>query len=78
MQNSRKFAARRASHASRETARIALDAVLRKGRNLAEALDTQAEFTAMAGRDRAFCRLLLLTTLRRLGQIDSAIDGLLE
>jgi len=32
----------------------------------------------MAGRDRAFARLLLLTTLRRLGQIDHAIDALLE
>ena len=32
----------------------------------------------MTGRDRAFARLLLLTTLRRLGQIDTAINGLLE
>ena len=78
MRNSQKSPARTTNHASRESARIALDAVLRKSRNLAEALDTQAAFTAMARRDRAFCRLLLLTTLRRLGQIDSAIDGLLE
>ena len=64
--------------ASRACARTALEAVLRKGRNLSDALDTQSAFTAMSVRDRAFTRLLLLTTLRRLGQIDNAIDGLLE
>ncbi|MDA1357982.1 MAG: MFS transporter [Proteobacteria bacterium] len=64
--------------ASRACAGTALEAVLRKGRNLAEALDSQPAFTAMSVRDRAFTRLLLLTTLRRLGQIDNAIDGLLE
>ncbi len=64
--------------ASRACALSALDAVLRKGRHLAESLDRQTAFAAMTGRDRAFARLLLLTTLRRLGQIDSAIDGMLE
>ena len=64
--------------ASRACARIALEAVLRKSRNPADALDTQSAFTAMSVRDRAFTRLLLLTTLRRLGQIDNAIDRLLE
>ena len=64
--------------ASRTCARTALEAVLRRGHNLADALDMQSAFTAMSVRDRAFTRLLLLTTLRRLGQIDNAIDGLLE
>ena len=65
-------------HASRACALAALEAVLNKDRNVAEALDAQAGFAAMARRDRAFARLLLLTVLRRLGQIDHAIDTLLE
>jgi len=64
--------------ASRACATAALNAVLRKGGNLSDALETQPTFAAMASRDRAFARLLLLTTLRRLGQIDDALDGLLE
>ena len=45
---------------------------------MTDALDGQPGFAAMAGRARAFARLLLLTTLRRLGQIDHAIDALLK
>jgi len=66
------------STTSRACAQTALEAVLRKGRNIADAFDRQPAFAALTGRDRAFARLLVLTTLRRLGQLDDAIDGLLE
>lgn len=78
MQPSRKSRARGAPPTSRNITLNALDSVLRKGRNLAEALEAQPAFASLDGRDRAFTRLLLLTTLRRLGQIDAAIDSLLE
>ncbi len=78
MQPSRKSRPRGAPPNSRSFALSTLDSVLRKGRNLAEALEAQPAFAALAGRDRAFTRLLLLTTLRRLGQIDAAIDSMLE
>jgi 16S rRNA (cytosine967-C5)-methyltransferase len=63
---------------NRAAALAALDAVLNKGRNLADALEADPARAAMDPRDRAFTRLLLLTTLRRLGQIDAIIDGFLE
>ena len=78
MQPSRKSRPRGAPPTSRNIALNALDSVLRKGRTLAKALDAQPAFSTLAGRDRAFTRLLLLTTLRRLGQVDAAIDSLLE
>ncbi|MBT3170083.1 MAG: MFS transporter [Rhodospirillaceae bacterium] len=78
MQPSRKSRPRGTPPTSRNITLSALDSVLRKGRNLAESLEVQPAFAALAGRDRAFTRLLLLTTLRRLGQIDAAIDSLLE
>jgi len=68
---------REAPPPSRAIALDALDAMLRQGRTLNEALETRPSYAAMASRDRAFTRLLLLTTLRRLGQIDAAIDSLL-
>jgi 16S rRNA (cytosine967-C5)-methyltransferase len=64
--------------ASRAVALRALNSVLQKGQSPSDALQGQKTFAAMAGRDHAFTRLLLLTTLRRLGQIDAAIDKLLE
>lgn len=69
---------RGAPPASRAIALNALNSVLGKGHTVTKSLDAQPAFAAMAGRDRAFARLLLLTTLRRLGQIDAAIDSLLE
>ncbi len=43
-----------------------------------EALEGSRPFTALSTRDRAFARLLLFTTLRRLGQIDAVVDGFLS
>src|SRR3546814_19050458 len=37
-----------------------------------------AHFTKLETRDRAFCRLLLTTVPRRLGQIDDALDRCLD
>ncbi len=51
-----------------------LNAVLRKGVNLDEAM----EHLVMDGRDRALARLLLTTTLRRLGQITAIIKACLD
>ena len=63
---------------SRAIALAALEAILNKGQNLAEALQKRPGIDKLEARDRAFARLLLLTTLRRLGQIDNIIDGNLE
>ncbi len=78
MQPSRKPRRRGTPPTSRTISLNALEFVLRKGRTLGESLDSQPAFAALAGRDRGFTRLLLLTTLRRLGQIDAAIDSLLD
>jgi 16S rRNA (cytosine967-C5)-methyltransferase len=59
---------------------IALDllaAVLDKNRLLDEVLDDK-RLDRLDERDRAFVRLLLSTTLRRLGQIDGLIEACLE
>jgi 16S rRNA (cytosine967-C5)-methyltransferase len=65
-----------------KTARaIALDLlqdVLRRGRALDEALAANGDLPRLEARDRAFTRLLTATVLRRLGQIDAAIDQRLE
>ncbi len=62
--------------ASRLMAFDALEAVLAKGEPLDEAFDRQKapKSGPMAGRDRAHARLLVLTTLRRLGQIDAVLN----
>ena len=55
---------------------VALDligAVLRRKRALDDAIDDSPEMHGLAGRDRAFARLLTATVLRRLGQIDALI-----
>jgi 16S rRNA (cytosine967-C5)-methyltransferase len=60
---------------------IALDLlqdVLRRGRALDEALAANGDLPRLEARDRAFARLLTATVLRRLGQIDAAIDQRLE
>ncbi len=41
-------------------------------------LQTDRRFARLADRDRAFARNLVSTTLRRLGQIDAIVDGLLD
>ena len=60
---------------------IALDLlgdVLRRRRPLDEALAAHRDLARLEPRDRAFARLLVTTALRRLGQIDAAIDARLE
>ncbi len=55
-----------------------LGAVLRQGRPFDEALAADRRLAALAPRDRAFVRLLVATCLRRLGQLDAALDSLLD
>ncbi|MDH5412402.1 MAG: MFS transporter, partial [Alphaproteobacteria bacterium] len=55
-----------------------LQDVLQRGRPLDEALAANADLPHLESRDRAFARLLTATVLRRLGQIDMAIDRRLE
>jgi 16S rRNA (cytosine967-C5)-methyltransferase len=60
---------------------IALDLlqdVLRRRRSLDEALAAHRDLGRLEPRDRAFARLLTATVLRRLGQIDAAIEARLE
>ncbi|HLB79494.1 MAG TPA: transcription antitermination factor NusB, partial [Dongiaceae bacterium] len=51
-----------------------LQAVLRRGRPLDEALAGHAGIARLTPRDRGFARMLTATTLRRLGQIDAVLD----
>ena len=62
---------------ARAVAAHALGAILRRGRTLDQALGSESGLDALSMRDVAFARLLLLTTLRRLGQIDAFLAGLL-
>jgi 16S rRNA (cytosine967-C5)-methyltransferase len=55
-----------------------LRAVLEQKRPLDEVLEDNPDRERLAPRDRAFARLLVATTLRRLGQIDRVIDGCLD
>jgi 16S rRNA (cytosine967-C5)-methyltransferase len=60
---------------------VALDligAVLRRKRPLDDAIEDNPSMRELAGRDRAFARLLVATVLRRLGQIDTLIAGCLS
>jgi len=63
---------------ARKTALALLRAVLDDGRPLDEALARNPHVARLEARDRAFARLLLVTVLRRLGQIDAAIDACLD
>lgn len=65
-------------HNPRAIALGLLQDVLRRGRALDEVLAANANLSALESRDRAFVRLLVATTLRRLGQIDGAIDARLQ
>ncbi|WP_119460604.1 transcription antitermination factor NusB [Rhodospirillaceae bacterium SYSU D60014] len=64
--------------APRAVALDLLQAVLRRRRPFDETLADHPELTRLAGRDRAFVRLLTATTLRRLGQIDRILGRCLE
>ena len=64
-----------------DSRRIALDvlvACLDKGQPLDDALGRHPGFPALDPRDRAFVRLLLATTLRRLGEIDTVLGAMIE
>ena len=63
---------------ARAVAAHALGAILRRGRTLDQALTAAPGLDALSPRDAAFARLLLLTTLRRLGQIDAFLAGLMD
>ena len=63
---------------ARAVAAHALGAILRRGRTLDQALAAAPGLDALSPRDAAFSRLLLLTTLRRLGQIDAFLAGLMD
>jgi len=61
--------------------RVALDilaACLDKGQPLDDVLARHQGFAGLDPRDRAFVRLLLATTLRRLGEIDEVLAHLIE
>jgi 16S rRNA (cytosine967-C5)-methyltransferase len=64
--------------AARRAASDVLAACLDKGQPLDDALGGHKGFAALAPRDRAFVRLLLATTMRRLGEIDGMLAGLVE
>jgi 16S rRNA (cytosine967-C5)-methyltransferase len=66
------------SLASRRTALEILIACLDKGQPLDDVLAQHRDFPALDPRDRAFVRLLLATTLRRLGEIDEVLGLLIE
>lgn len=63
---------------ARQCAVELLDDVLVRKRSFDEALAHHNRFAELAERDRNFTRLLVLTTLRRLGQIDALLVQLLE
>ena len=63
-------------HAARVAALGLIGDVLQRKRPLDERFATRVR--ALEARDRAFARLLAATTLRRLGQIDDAIDHFLS
>jgi 16S rRNA (cytosine967-C5)-methyltransferase len=67
-----------ASLASRHIALDVLIACLDRGQPLDDALANHRDFTRLEPRDRAFVRLLLATTVRRLGEIDAVLGALIE
>ncbi len=55
-----------------------LSATLRRHRPLDESLDAHPGLEKLDGRDRAFARTLVATTLRRLGQIDALLVACID
>src|SRR5688500_20250862 len=64
--------------ASRQAAVEILVSCLDKGQPLDDALARHQGFAGLDPRDRAFVRLLLATTLRRLGEIEEVLGLLIE
>lgn len=63
---------------SRIVAWDVLQAVIRKGQALDETMAKHPELAKLEKRDRAFVHALVACTLRRLGQIDTAVKACLE
>ncbi len=66
---------------ARRLAIYAIDAILTRGRALDEAFNegvTRLHLERLEGRDRAFARLVVSTTLRRLGQLEAVVTRFLE
>ncbi len=55
-----------------------LDAVLTRNQPFDTALAAHRNFTTLSTRDRAFARLLIVTVLRRLGEIDARLERLMR
>jgi len=66
------------SPSSRQVALELLVACLDRGQPLDDALAQHRGFPVLDPRDRAFVRLLLATTLRRLGEIDTVLGAMIE
>jgi 16S rRNA (cytosine967-C5)-methyltransferase len=64
--------------APRQAALDVLVACLDKGQPLDDALGQHQGFPKLDPRDRAFVRLLLATTLRRLGEIDQVLGAMID
>jgi 16S rRNA (cytosine967-C5)-methyltransferase len=64
--------------AARRVALSVLDRVLRARQPFDDTLAGHGDFLRLAPRDRAFVRLLVATTLRRLGEIDAALGRLMD
>lgn len=64
--------------AARRVALSILDRVLRARQPFDDTLTAHGDFLRLDTRDRAFVRLLMATTLRRLGEIDAALGRLME
>ncbi|KAF0118685.1 MAG: 16S rRNA (cytosine967-C5)-methyltransferase [Rhodospirillaceae bacterium] len=62
---------------ARAAALAVLQAVLSRRRPLEEAVEETTAWPELSPRDRAFARLLVATTLRRLGRIDALIEACL-
>lgn len=61
----------------RQVALDLLQEVLRHKRTLDQGMSAHPHWRALDARDRGFARLLTATTLRRLGEIDQALDSLI-
>ncbi len=63
---------------ARDSALTLLGQVLESSRALPDAFEADRQLTQLSPRDRAYSRLLVLTVLRRLGQLDDLIDRRLD
>lgn len=63
---------------TRLVAARAIEAVIIQQTALTDALSAMPVYRELSGRDRAFARLIAATTLRRLGQINAALDPFIK